>query len=117
MLVRTTLLAAALTVLVAAPAFAQTPPALDPLKPCYVVATEAQRESVMVAGHNFVPFALVDLFVDDIKADAIGEPPQADFQGNLNGSVLAPFVDEGQRTFTLRATEHDSSTHSAITTS
>jgi hypothetical protein len=117
MLLRTTLSAAALAVLSAAPALAQTPPALEGMKPCYVVATESQRESVNVIGHNFTKFAYIDVFVDDIQAEYAGDPPQADLYGNLNGSVRAPFIDEGQRTFTLRATEHDNSASSATATS
>ena len=44
MLVRTTLLAAALATLSAVPAFAQDPPVLEGIKPCYVAANETQRE-------------------------------------------------------------------------
>jgi hypothetical protein len=123
MLARTTLSAAVLAALFAAPALAQTPPipppapTLDAIKPCYVVANESQRESVVVSGHYFTKFAPVDLYVDDIAADHAGDPPQADLNGNLNGSVLAPIIDEGQRAFTLRATEHDNSASSAIVTS
>jgi hypothetical protein len=117
MFARTMLSAAALAALSAAPALAQTPPTLTPLKACYVVANESQREPVEVHGSGFTKFAPVDLFVDDIAAQHIGDQPQADFDGNLNGSVLAPIVDEGQRTFTLRATERNNSANSATVTS
>src|SRR5215216_5778341 len=75
MLVRTTLLAAALAVLSAAPASAQNanPPYLDGLRPCYVAANEAEREYVPIGGHNFTPFKLVDMFVDDIAAEVAGQ--------------------------------------------
>jgi hypothetical protein len=120
MLLRTTLLAAAIAVFAAAPAAAQVPPpprALDALQPCYVAATEAQRESVPVVGHNFTPLALIDIYLDDISATPTGQQPKADYLGSFNGSVPAPFIDEGQRTFTLRAVEHDAQANSAVMTS
>jgi hypothetical protein len=115
MLVRTTLLAAAFAVLSAVPAFAQTPdpPFLDSIKPCYVVANETQREPVAISGHNFTPFAYVDIYVDDILQPVVGNPPQVAYDSSLAGSVLAPFIEEGQRSFTVRATEHDNSAISA----
>jgi hypothetical protein len=112
MLLRTTFLAAALAALSAAPALAQTPPTLDPLKPCYVVANETQREFVPVVGHGFTPFAIVDIYVDEIAGDIVGQTPQVDANGFLNGSVKAPFIDEGQRAFTVRAAEHDKAANS-----
>ena len=119
MLLRTTLLAAAFAVFAAAPAAAQVPPvrSLDALQPCYVAATEAQRESVPVIGHNFTPLALIDIYLDDIAATPAGQPPQADYLGAFTGSVPAPFIDEGQRIFTLRAVEHDAQANSAVVTS
>jgi hypothetical protein len=118
MLLRTTLLAAAFAVLGTVPASAQAPvPFLDGLKPCYVAATEQQREFVPVSGHNFTPFAKVDIYLDDILQTFPDPQPQAAFDGTLGGSVAAPFIDEGQRTFTLRATEHDTPANSAIGTS
>jgi hypothetical protein len=118
MLVRTTLLAAAFAVLSAVPAFAQTPtpPFLDSIKPCYVVANEAQREPVAISGHNFTPFAYVDIYVDDILQPVADNPPQVAFDHSLAGSVLAPFIDEDQRSFTVRAAEHDNSAISAEAT-
>jgi hypothetical protein len=107
MLVRTTLLAAAFAALFAAPASAQAPPTLDAIRPCYVAAQETQRESVAITGHGFTPFKLVDLFVDDITAQTPGDPPQADVNGTLMGSVLAPFIDEGERPFTVRVQQQD----------
>src|SRR4051794_23231501 len=104
MLVRTTLLAAALAALAAVPAFAQnpSPPFMDGLKPCYVAANEIEREYVSINGHNFTPLKLVDLYVDDSAAQYAGDPPQADADGRLTGAVLAPFIDQGQRVFTVR---------------
>jgi hypothetical protein len=120
MLLRTTLLAAAFAVLGAVPAAAQAPPPvpfLDGLKPCYVAATESQREYVPVSGHNFTPYANIDVYLDDILQTISGPQPQVGYDGSLAGSVQAPFIDGGQRTFTLRATEHDTPANSAITTS
>jgi hypothetical protein len=115
MLLRMTLLIAVFAALGAAPASAQQPPppSLAQLKPCYVAATEEQREFVLVDGSGFTPFALIDVFVDDIL-QASDPPPQAAFDGSLKGSVRAPFIEEGQRQFTLRATEHDNPVNSAI---
>jgi hypothetical protein len=117
MLLRTTLFAAAFAVLGAVPAAAQAPapvPFLDGLRPCYVAATELQREFVPVSGHNFTPYTDVDIFVDDILQTIPDPQPQVAFDGSLAGSVQAPFIEEGQRTFTLRATERDNPSVSAI---
>src|SRR4051794_26497164 len=105
MLPRLILAAAALAALVPAPASAAT--VLKPLKPCYVVATEAQREYVVLEAlsQSFTPFAPVDVFVDDIQQTFADPQPQAAFDGSLAGSVPAPYIDEGQRTFTVRVAE------------
>jgi len=117
MLLRTTFLAAAFAALSATPASAQNPPALDAVKPCYVAAQETQREFVTVSGHDFTPFGYVDLYIDDIAQPGVGDPPQADVYGNLSGAVQAPFVEDGERTFTLRAAEHDNPAIFATVTS
>jgi hypothetical protein len=114
MLLRTTLLAAAFAAFFAAPALAQNPPFLDGIKPCYVAAQENQREYVAVSGHNFTPFKFVDLYIDDVgPQEFVGAQPQADVYGLLKGSVQAPFIEEGERAFVLRATERDNSAISA----
>jgi hypothetical protein len=101
MVLRASLVALALTAATAAPAAAA--PELDPFpKPCYVVADEDQREFVPVVGRNFTPLQPVELYLDDIQAL---DTPDATWEGELNGSVPAPFVEAGQRVFTLRATE------------
>jgi hypothetical protein len=109
MLLRSTLLATVFAALCAAPAFAQDPPVpttLDALKPCYVAAQEKQRELVEVKGHGFTAFALIDVYIDDVLVPPTpGAEPQADVDGNLTGSVPAPFIDEGERSFVLRTTE------------
>src|SRR4051812_46087660 len=120
MLLRSILLAAAFAVLGAAPAAAQVPVpprALVGLKPCYVAATETQREFVPVNGQNFTPNAMIDIYLDDIIVKLPDPQPQAAFDGSLTGSVPAPFIDEGERTFTLRAAEHDAPGNAAVVTS
>ncbi len=124
MLLRTAFLAAAFAVLGTVSASAQAPvptpipqPTLAGLRPCYVAATELQREFVPVSGGSFTPFAKIDIYLDDILQTFQDPQPQAAYDGSLSGSVPAPFIDEGQRTFTLRATEHDAPTRSAIATS
>jgi hypothetical protein len=106
MLLRTLLLTAAFAALGAAPAAAL--PQLQPLKPCYVAAQEEQREFVVVNGLSFTPFAFVDIFVDDTLQPKPVPPdpePRAAYDGTLTGSVKAPFIESGQRTFSLRVTE------------
>jgi hypothetical protein len=103
MLLRTLFVAAAFAAFGAAPAAAL--PQLKPLKPCYVAAQEEQREFVVVDGFDFTPFAFVDIFVDDTLQPKSDPEPQAAYDGTLNGSVSAPYIDSGQRQFTLRATE------------
>jgi hypothetical protein len=99
MLRRLTLLTTALALVVAAPAAAA--PTLSDLAPCYVAAQESQRQSVPVVGGGFSALAPVDIFIDDV----LQAQPTTGPKGELNGSVLAPFVEEGQREFTLRVTE------------
>jgi hypothetical protein len=118
MLLRTLLLTAAFAAIGAAPAAAL--PQLKPLKPCYVAAQEEQREFVVVDGFGFTPFGYVDIFVDDTAPPKPIPPnpePQAAFDGTLTGSVQAPFLEGGQRTFILRATERDHPDNTASVTS
>jgi hypothetical protein len=115
MLLRTLLLTAAFAALGAAPAAAL--PQLQPLKPCYVAAQEEQREFVVVDGLNFTPFAFVDVFVDDTLQPKSNPEAQAAYDGTLKGSVPAPFIESGQRTFTLRVTERDHVDNTASATS
>jgi hypothetical protein len=102
---RLTLAGAAVAVL-AAPlaAFADTP-SIDPPRPCYVAATPAQRQPVDITAHGFPAYAPVDVFIDDVL-QAITPQPTADGLGNLTGAVSAPYIDVGQRLFTVRLTEH-----------
>src|SRR6478609_6089805 len=119
MLLRTLLVAAAFSALGAAPASAALPP-LTGLKSCYVAANEDQREWVPVTGSGFTPFAFVDIYVDDTlqpKVTPDAPDAQADFEGNLKGSVFAPFVESGQRQFTLRVTEHNNANNTVTAVS
>jgi hypothetical protein len=102
----------------AAPAAALTP-TLDPLAPCYVAAQPDQRERVDVNGHGFAPYAFVDVYIDDVLQPVpLGSaPPQADVNGDVTGSVSAPFIPLGVHRFTLRLTQHDNAQNTATATS
>jgi hypothetical protein len=104
-------LAGAVAAVLAAPAAAfavDAVPSIAPLGKCYVAATPAQREPVSIQAVGFPASAVVDVFVDDIfqSVPAGTPPPTADGLGMLKGSVPAPYVDVGQRLFTVRLTEH-----------
>ncbi|RKQ92214.1 hypothetical protein C8N24_2057 [Solirubrobacter pauli] len=99
MFLRTTATATALFALLAGSASAAT--LTRPLDPCYVVATEAQRQSVLVEAEGFTPFSKVDIFVDEVLQD---QPPTL-WDGKISGRVLAPWSEVGQRAFTLRVSE------------
>lgn len=73
----------------------------QPLSPCYVVATEGQRQSIEVKAAGFTPFSTVDIYVDEVLQD---QPPTL-FDGSIEGRVLAPWQESGQRPFTLRVSE------------
>jgi hypothetical protein len=50
-----------------------------------------------------------------VSVDGIVEAsPLASFDGKLEGSVRAPFIEEGQRQFTLRAAERENPANSAM---
>jgi hypothetical protein len=101
-------LAGAVLALLAAPAAAVAEPTLDPLGPCYVSASPTQREPVVIRAQGFVPGSMIDVFVDDVfqPPPDPAKPPTADANGQLTGSVMAPYIGLGQRLFTLRLTEH-----------
>jgi hypothetical protein len=109
MLLRSLLVAAALAAF--APASAHALPELDELKPCYVAAQEDQREFVLVSGKAFTPLKPVDVYVDEIS-QLPDTPPSTAFDGTLRGSVRAPFVEEGERAFTLRVQERENTVNS-----
>ena len=101
MVFRALILGVLIASLAATPASAL--PEMDPLQRCYVAAQPTQREFVRVNARFFTPLATVDIYVDDILQP---EPsPRAAFDSTLTGSVPAPWVEEGQRVFSLRLTE------------
>ena len=101
MVFRALIVGAVIAALAAAPASAA--PEMDPLNRCYVAAQPTQREFVMVNARYFTPLATVDVYIDDILQS--DPSPRAAFDSTLKGSVQAPFVEEGQRVFSLRLTE------------
>jgi hypothetical protein len=106
-------LAGAVVALLAMPAAATAaPPPIftKPLEKCYVSASPTQTEPIDIQAAQFMPKALVDIYIDDTKVQPpLGTaPPQANAAGELMGSVSAPFIASGQRVFTLRLTEETS---------
>jgi hypothetical protein len=82
-------------------------PVIDPLtQPCYVSAGETQRESVTIVGHDFLPNVTLKVFVDDVE-QITPSPPMTDDAGGIKGIVPAPYVDSGERPFTIRLTDPD----------
>jgi hypothetical protein len=92
-----TLLALALS---AVPAAAAT---LDPLKACYVsTGTDtADLEDVTVRGQGFAPNAKVDVYRDGVVYASAPTDPVGDF----TLFVDAPYQQEGERAFTITATD------------
>jgi hypothetical protein len=102
-------LAGAVVALLAAPAAASASPTVTLDKKCFVSASPDAREPVSIHGHYFMPKALIDVYIDNTfqaPTDA-ANPPTADANGDLEGSVSAPFVASGQQFFTLRLAEHN----------
>jgi hypothetical protein len=103
-------LAGAVVALLATPAAATAadPPTLtEALKKCYVSAAPGQTEPVEIHAKNFMPNAPIDVFIDEVlvPTPAGANPPTANANGELGGTVSAPFIASGQRFFTLRLTE------------
>jgi hypothetical protein len=114
MLLRFILPSAAVAALASASASAA--PTLAPLKHCYVVAQddETQREAISIAGSGFSSRSIVDIFVDEIHVAS----PQALYDGTVaGGSVLAPFIESGQRKFTVRLAEQNNALNTVTATS
>src|SRR6478735_1198922 len=104
MFLRPMILGAALAVLFTVPASAQQPgPSVAELDPCYVSAgpAENQRELVTVTASAFTKLSKIDVYVDETLAKSA----DVAFDGTANGSVPAPFIDSGQRPFTVRVAE------------
>jgi hypothetical protein len=117
MLLRPVLVTAALAAL-AAPSAAFAAPTLQPLKRCYVAAQPEQREPVLISGSGFTPLATIDIYVDEIfqQPPPNTATPMATYAGEVTGSVSAPFIDSGQREFSLRLTERDTPQNSISAT-
>jgi hypothetical protein len=103
-------LAAAVVALLAMPAAASaadSPALTQALKKCYVAAAPGQTEPIDIHANGFMTFAPVDIFIDDTAATLPpgSNQPTADANGELAGSVFAPYMASGQRFFTLRLTE------------
>jgi hypothetical protein len=110
--------ASALAALGPAAATAAAQPTIDALaQPCYVAAQPTQTQPVTISAHGFAPYALIDVYVDDVRqTPAPGSAqPQADGAGNVTGSVPAPYIPFGVHRFTLRLTEQANPADSAAT--
>ena len=87
---------------------------LTPLDPCYRSVDPQTRETVPVKANGFTPGEHVNVYVD-------GELVQQDVvvlsDGQINGSVRAPYVAKGQRMFTLTVTEVEQPSNTASVTS
>jgi hypothetical protein len=102
-----------------AAAAARAQPNIEPLAPCYVAAQPNQTQPVTIHGHGFMPGAPIDVFVNGVlQTPAPGTPaPQADANGDVTGSVPAPYVALGVQPFTLTVMNHDVNTDTASTSS
>ena len=98
-------LAGAVVAVLAAPAAAFATPDFTLDKTCYVSATPDQREPVTINASGFAGNTRMEVFVDEVSQADPFNPPMTDGLGYLSGSVMAPYVDSGQRLFTLRLTE------------
>jgi hypothetical protein len=109
------ILAVALAALAVAPASAVAAPTLQPLKACYVAAQPDQREPITINASGFTPYRLVDVYLDDVLQPAGDPPPQADANGDLlNGSVAAPYIQAGQRVFSLQLSEQGNPANTVV---
>jgi hypothetical protein len=90
-----------------AAATAAAQPYVDPLAPCYVAAQPNQTQAVSVQAHGFMPFAPVNVYVNGtLEAPGAGIPqPQADANGDVTGSVPAPYFPAGVHAFTVTASD------------
>lgn len=100
-----------------AAATAAVEPAIAPLAPCYVAAQPNQTQPVSISATGFAPYALIDVFVDNVlQTPGPGSAqPQADGAGNVTGSVPAPYIPFGLHHFTLRLTERANPNDTAST--
>ena len=87
---------------------------LDPLGPCYRSVDSETRETVPVLGRGFTPGQTVTVRVDGIVAQ---DGVVADTNGNVIGSVQAPYRASGERPFTITVTEDNQPGNTASATS
>jgi hypothetical protein len=99
MFLRSLLIGSVFAVLATTPAAAQV--SLAPLKPCYVAAQPSQTEIFTVTGSGFTPRAHVEIYVDEVLTTTA----EVLLTGTVSGQLAAPFVESGEREFTLRLTE------------
>jgi hypothetical protein len=95
-----------LTALAAAPATAgagDAPPEMFPLHACYRSAGSDSRETVGIVADGFTPGAEVSVTVD---GTTLTDPATADENGQVLGSVLAPYQARGARPFSVTLTEN-----------
>jgi hypothetical protein len=111
MRVSPTILAAGAALLVPHAAQAAT---IEPLAPCYRSVDERTRETVQVRASGFTPGERVDVSVDGVL---VQQDVTVLTDGQVVGGVQAPFIDKGEREFTLTVTEADQPSNTVTTTS
>ena len=107
MVLRLVTVAALAAALGPAAAAAAAAPNVEPLAPCYVAAQPDQTQPVTVHAHGFMPYALVNVYVNGaLEAPGTGIPqPQADANGDVMGSVPAPYFPFGVHPFTVTVSD------------
>lgn len=98
----------------AAPAQAQTPVAMDPIKPCYVSDGDlpSQRETIQLHATGFTPAAALTLLIDNVPVSH----GMSDAFGEVRAEVPAPFQGFGEREFTISVVEDQNQQHLAFRT-
>jgi hypothetical protein len=85
-----------------------------PVKPCYVSASEDERQSVAIQAQGFTPNGTVSVIRDGVVALARA---QVDPAGNLSGFLRAPAQERGQRPFTIMLVDNDDPANFAMLSS
>jgi hypothetical protein len=75
---------------------------LAPIDPCYRSLDEQRRETVPVRASGFTPGEHVNVYVDGVLAQ---QDVVVLTDGQVSGGVEAPYVEKGERPFTLTVTE------------
>jgi hypothetical protein len=88
-------------------AVAAAQPNIEPLAPCYVAAQPDQTQPVAITAHGFMPYAPVNVYVNGaLEAPGPSIPqPQADANGDVTGSVPAPYFPFGVHPFTVSVSD------------